>query len=176
MAVRANDIQEVKGIKVLHIRGTKTKNADRLVPIPLDFLAYVEKVSPGGFDLFSCKSTGDLHNENTYRALLKSLRREMNIAMGARIYRNKLIEPLPLAKDFTPYMLRHTYCTDLKKAGVPLGIAKDYMGHSTIELTANIYSHCDDDTLLAGASYLGITPEGVSGGVSLKGCKRVQNE
>lgn len=171
LAIRANDIQEVKGIKVLHIRGTKTENADRYVPVPLDFLAYVEANTPGGFDLFSCRKDGGLHNESSYRALIKSLKREMNILLGARVYRNQLVEPLPLAPDFTPYMLRHTYCTDLKKAGVPLGIAKDYMGHSTIELTANIYSHSDEDTLLAGAAYLGITPEGATKGATLKGRK-----
>ena len=171
LGVRANDIQEIKGVKALHIRGTKTVNADRYVPIPLDFMKYIEEVSPEGFDLFVQKN-GDVLNEAAYRALTKQLKKEINISMGARVYRNQLVPPLPLAKDFTPYCLRHTYCTDLKKAGVPLGIAKDYMGHADVSTTANIYSHSDDDTFLAGAKILGVvSDEGVTVGVTVKGRK-----
>ena len=45
------------------------------------------------------------------------------------------------------YMLRHTYCTNLEKAGVPINIAKALMGHSSIQMTAKIYTHFDDQTL-----------------------------
>lgn len=156
LKIRANDIRPIEDVMALHIRGTKTENADRYVPLPLDFLDFINEVSPGGFELFSARSSGEEHNEASYRSLVKSLRRNMNICMGARVYRNQLVPPLPLAEDFAPYCLRHTYCTDLKKAGVPLGIAKDYMGHADISMTANIYSHSDNDTFLAGAQYLGI--------------------
>lgn len=168
LKVRSNDIVQIEGVTALHIRGTKTKNADRYVPLPLDFLSYVNEVSPGGFNLFAEKN-GKEHTESTFRWLTHSLKRDMNIEMGARTYRNQLIPPLPLASDFTPYCLRHTYCTDLKKAGVPLGIAKDYMGHADISMTANIYSHSDTDTFLAGARCLGI--EGIPPGIPLKGSK-----
>ena len=75
----------------------------------------------------------------------------MNISMGCRMYRNALIPPFPLAEDFVPYDLRHTYCTDLQKAGVDIRVAQKLMGHSSIEVTANIYTHVDtDDIILAG--------------------------
>lgn len=156
LKIRSNDISPIEDVMALHIRGTKTKNADRYVPLPLDFLSYVNEVSPGGFNLFAERRGGGEHTEATFRWLVHCLKRDMNLAMGARTYRNQLIPPLPLAEDFTPYCLRHTYCTDLKKAGVPLGIAKDYMGHADISMTANIYSHSDTDTFLAGARCLGI--------------------
>ena len=47
------------------------------------------------------------------------------------------------------YDLRHTYCTDLKKAGVKLRDAQRYMGHSDMALTANIYTDVDEDDLLS---------------------------
>ena len=75
----------------------------------------------------------------------------MNISMGAKVYRNQLIPPLPLADDFVPYLLRHTYCTDLKKKGIDVRIAKDLMGHADIRTTANIYDHNDDDSLMEAA-------------------------
>lgn len=156
LQIRANDIQVVDDVKVLHIKGTKTENADRCVPIPLEFLSYLDSIAPRGFELYAEKASGGLHTDSSYRNLVKALKKRINVSMGARMYRNQLIPPLPLADDFTPYCLRHTYCTDLKKAGVPLSIAKDYMGHADISTTANIYTHSDDDTLLAGAEILGI--------------------
>lgn len=160
LQIRANDIQTINDVKVLHIRGTKTENADRCVPIPLDFLSYLESITPHGFELYAEKASGGLHTANSYRSLVRRLKREINLSMGARTYRNALVPPLPLADDFTPYCLRHTYCTDLKKAGVPLSIAKDYMGHADVSTTANIYSHSDDDTILVGAEILGIRKSG----------------
>lgn len=45
------------------------------------------------------------------------------------------------------YCLRHTFCSDLETAGVPITIAKVLMGHSDISVTANIYTHTNDDTI-----------------------------
>ena len=50
-----------------------------------------------------------------------------------------------LPDDLDLYCLRHTYCTDLQKAGVPINIAKELMGHSSIQITANIYTHTGSD-------------------------------
>jgi len=46
-----------------------------------------------------------------------------------------------LADDLVLYCLRHTYCTELQKAGVPINIASYLMGHADIQTTANIYTH-----------------------------------
>ena len=46
-----------------------------------------------------------------------------------------------LADDLVCYCLRHTFCTDLQKKGVPVDIAKYLMGHADIRTTANIYAH-----------------------------------
>lgn len=62
-------------------------------------------------------------------------------------YRNKLVlhgEPPELLASLVAYDLRHTYCTDLQKAGVDLKTASYLMGHADIQTTANIYSHTDD--------------------------------
>ena len=80
----------------------------------------------------------------------------MNLSMGAKTYRNELIPPLPLADDFTPYLFRHTFCTDLKKKGVDVRIASELMGHASIRTTADIYDHADDDTLMMAARQMGL--------------------
>lgn len=78
--------------------------------------------------------------ETAMRGYWSSFIRAMDIAMGATVFRNQIVES-KLAPDLTPYCLRHTYCTDLQDAGVPINIAKYLMGHSSIELTAKIYTH-----------------------------------
>lgn len=52
-----------------------------------------------------------------------------------------------LPDDLTAYCLRHTFCTDLQAAGVPINVAKDLMGHTDISTTANIYTHRVQSTL-----------------------------
>ena len=50
-----------------------------------------------------------------------------------------------------PYDLRHTFCTDMERAGVPINIASKIMGHASIAITARIYTHTGDDMItLAG--------------------------
>ena len=135
--------------RLLHIRGTKTKNADRYVPIPDDLYEVVRKVKP--FSPVAPNRRGNKHTESSLKRLIAHLKRDMNIAMGCKTYRNALIPPFPLADDFVPYDLRHTYCTDLCKAGVDVRTAQKLMGHANISVTADIYTHVDlDDIKKAG--------------------------
>lgn len=46
----------------------------------------------------------------------------------------------------TPHMLRHTFASICHAAGVDLKTSQVWMGHSTIAVTANIYTHLDADT------------------------------
>lgn len=101
----------------------------------------------------------------------RSFTRQVDLAMGAEttahghIYDPKDIDkngvPLypdddghprnghKIADDLVLYCLRHTYCTDLQKKGVPLNIAKYLMGHSDIAVTASIYTHTGADEAIA---------------------------
>ena len=84
-----------------------------------------------------------------------SFKNEMDRALGAETFRNRIIESkLPDLKDdpndppLTLYCLRHTYCTDLELMGMPINIAKELMGHSSIETTAKYYTHFTKSTML----------------------------
>ena len=151
--VKYEDVVTIDGVQFLHIRGTKTANSDRFVPIPKEVSTMLCKKRLRGCVALTEANTQ--HNAASYRRLTKRLYREMNIALGCKVVRSQLIEPLPLADDFVPYLFRHTYCTDLKKKGVDIRIAKDLMGHADIKTTANIYDHTDDDTLMIAARLLG---------------------
>lgn len=75
----------------------------------------------------------------------------MNISMRCKRYRNYLQSQCPLAEDFVPYNLRHTFCTDLQKKGVDIRTAQKLMGHSDITLTANIYTNLDNNDVISAA-------------------------
>jgi site-specific recombinase XerD len=75
----------------------------------------------------------------------------MNILLGCRVYRNQLIPPFPLRESFVPYDLRHTFCTDLARKGVDIRIAQKLMGHSSINITSDIYTHVDSQQILSEA-------------------------
>ena len=70
------------------------------------------------------------------------------------MYRNQLIPPYPLANDLCAYCLRHTFCTNLQKKGVDLRTAQYFMGHESIEMTANIYTHVDFEIIGAAAKQM----------------------
>ena len=100
-AVKYEDVTEIDGVPFLHIRGTKTKNSDRLVPIP-------EELKPilltGKTGLVAPNTAGKMHDTSSYRRMVSSLERALNISMGAEVYRNELLTH-PLADDFVPYIL-----------------------------------------------------------------------
>ena len=150
---RGYDITHVDGIPFLHIRGTKTENSDRRVPVPPYLYERLPERDP--YDVLSPNRHGRPHSLASYKRLVTHLYRDLNISMGCRTYRNALIPPYPLADDFVPYCLRHTYCTDLQKAGVDIRTAQKLMGHADIQTTANIYTHQDDETLRTAAMLLG---------------------
>lgn len=156
-----SDITMINDIPMLHIRGTKTANSDRYVPIPLHFYPRIEKTDPDA--PIAPNTVGKRHCDSTYRHLVNRLYREMNISMGCKMYRNRLVPPYPLAEDFVPYCLRHTYCTDLAKMGVDVRVAQKLMGHSSIEITADIYTHVDTSSLISAAN---IINQGVAVGVA----------
>ncbi|WP_281692945.1 tyrosine-type recombinase/integrase [Agathobaculum desmolans] len=52
------------------------------------------------------------------------------------------------------YDLRHTYCTDLERAGVPINVAAKLMGHSSVKVTERIYTHTGEDMLQRAGSQL----------------------
>ena len=156
------DIVRKDDVWLLHIRGSKTSSADRLVPIPAELLELI-KDTPR-FEWIAQNRDGNQLKAQPRARAWASFKRQLNIAMGCKLYRNALVPPLPLAPDLVPYCLRHEYCTDLARRGVDIRTAQKLMGHSSIELTANIYTNLDDQDIINVAKEL----QGISQGISLK--------
>lgn len=142
---QGRDLLQHNGVNLLHIRGTKTANADRTVPVPAELWVLISGTNP--FEYIACTRDGNKIDVSARRRIWHSYCRQINIAMGCRVYRNELIPPYPLAADIVPYCLRHEYCTDLARNGVDIRIAQRLMGHSDIKLTANIYTNLQNDDI-----------------------------
>lgn len=108
---------------VLHIRGVKTSLADRYVPIPTVLKEFLPEVEPEEYVFKSIEGlapTTEAHRAKTW-IKFKKLMTEVH---GS-----------PVRKEVVPYSFRHTYCTSLQDAGVPLNIIKQLMGHSNLNTT-----------------------------------------
>lgn len=92
------------------------------------------------------RSSGKNANRPELKTMLEfvwnSFAKELDLHMGAETQDGKIIHHA-IAPDLTLYCLRHTFCTDLQRGGVAINIAKELMGHSSIAVTADIYTHRD---------------------------------
>ena len=140
--------------KLVFIDGTKSGNAPRYVPVPQKLLGEIQALKIGPFDYLLTTQRGTMLNKEAIRRRWKAIKRAMHIEMGGNIYRNQVVAPYMVADDLVPYCLRHTYCTDLQDAGVPINVAKELMGHSDISLTAKIYTHYTETSLNNAAELL----------------------
>ncbi len=103
----------------VHVRGTKSKKADRYVVRPEALI----------FDLRG-KSPSDRVFVNRHG---KSLTRDDLRRIWASFKDGLALQ------DVTLYTLRHTYGTRAQKAGVPIDVLADLMGHEKIETTRKYY-------------------------------------
>lgn len=124
LALQWNDIKdgEISVTKSMtqkgEIKEPKTKSGIRTVPIP-DCFPLTGRPS---FDRVVPTSHNNIHVE--WRKLQKQV---------------------PTA--YPLYCLRHTYCTNLERKGVPLNIARQLMGHANIQTTYKIYTHRNEESI-----------------------------
>ena len=129
------------------IKDPKTEAGNREVPIPDIFITDLKEAQGSPFAPFVTQTTRrKVHTETSFYKQWKSFKRSMDIANGAKVFRNE-ITLSTIAPDLDPYCLRHTFCTDLEDAGVSLNVASKLMGHSNIAITAKIYTHTTAKTI-----------------------------
>ena len=149
---KGSDMKTIEGRHMLHIRGTKTGNSDRLVPIPAELYDLIRKTPKkehiAAFDGGRKIEYGSRHS------VWKLFWNECNRQMGCRTYRGKILEPYLYPKDLSPYCLRHEYCTDLARKGIDIRMAQKLMGHASIQMTANIYTNFSQADILSAADIL----------------------
>lgn len=145
------------------IKAPKTAAGVRDIPIYAALLPKLRAARGEPFAPVFPTRAGKRQDADSLHRLWKNFLRELDLYMGAEVYRNQIVKSV-VAADLTPYCLRHTFCTDLQRAGVPINVAKELMGHADIQTTANIYTHRDQDTLHGSMAILDGTAGGNSGG------------
>lgn len=154
--LRPSEATRIKGEDVdynrrfIHVRGTKTENADRYVPIPDKLrLPVVEK------DEYILTGKNGAMTKNARRRAWQKIVRRMNIEMGCEVNKKgRVIPPYKVADDLVPYCLRHNYATMLQEAGVDIGVASNLLGHANTATTSRIYTHYNTKSLVSAKSKL----------------------
>ena len=118
----------------------KSKSGIRDIPVPTYLAERLNKLGKKQDEFICTSAQGHPLTKTSQKRLWQKFKRLMDIENGAEVYRNSIVKST-LADDLRPYFYRHTYCTDLRDAGVPITVAKDLMGHSDIRITAQIYTH-----------------------------------
>lgn len=131
------EIKEVKGKK-----NKKGKETERTIPIPAELAGPLRelKKKKRGMYVFPPAESDGMMTKTNLRRMWHTIRREVDIAMGAELYRNQIIKHV-FDQDVSAYYLRHTCCTHWFEMGLDLKTVQYLMGHSDIKTTANIYMH-----------------------------------
>ena len=110
----------------------KSKAAHRTIPIPKPLAKILKQTPHKGLFVIVPPHCGEM--------TLMSYRR--------------MWEHVTKAVDFDvhSHMLRHTYATSLYRAGIDLKTAQYLLGHSDIKMTAEIYTHIQQDKLTSAAA------------------------
>lgn len=118
----------------------KTKTSIREIPLTPDIIKFVEaqkhfwgfKVTNINGYLF-CDEKGNPLKEDTIkyeiRQVIKKIRQD-----GKEF------------PDITPHVFRHTFATRAIEEGMPPQVLKTIMGHSSLAITMDLYSHVMEDT------------------------------
>ncbi|MHD0383187.1 site-specific integrase [Staphylococcus simulans] len=118
---------------LIHIRGTKTKTSDRLIPISSESKKHIMK------RIYELPRTLDDHIFNTGTGIISNT--AVTKTMRRFLTKNNL-------GRYTLHALRHTHASVLLKEGFPIQYISKRLGHADIKTTLDTYSHLLDEQKL----------------------------
>lgn len=132
------------GYECAHISKTKTAKGIRYIPITdkiissLTRLIDKSKINPvvnnidGYTDFIAIKPNGRFHSCYSIESVFRKLSKAYNTA-----------NPDDPIEYLSPHVLRHTFCTNMAKAGMDVKNLQYIMGHASVNVTLNVYTHSD---------------------------------
>jgi integrase len=115
------------------VGGTKSAAGVREVPIPTTLSTVLKEHRKSPFSLV-CEQRNGYHTKSSLRKMWASIKTLVSQELGYEF-------------TYRLYDIRHTYCTNLEKQGVPINIASRLMGHSDISITSKIYTHASEEAI-----------------------------
>ena len=114
------------GLGTVHLPGTKTISSDRIIELNYDDIEHVKK---------------------WYHSQPKKLNRKLfeisnNAAMKSF---KKALKDIGVEEHRRIYSLRHTHCSYLISKDIPIEYISKRLGHSSIKMTLEVYSHLLDE-------------------------------
>lgn len=110
----------------------KSKAAHRTIPVPAPLTEILKATPHKGLYVITPPRGGEM-TLMSYRRMWVHVTKAVNF-------------------DVHSHMLRHTYATSLYRADIDLKTAQYLLGHSDIKMTAEIYTHIQQDKLTSAAS------------------------
>lgn len=130
----------------------KTAAGNRQIPIPDKLLKTLKEYMRENANLYLfTMQNGEPMSKSSFRRFWENILDKLNIAAGGDKFsrpdlaKDKNAKPLKIiASDITPHIFRHTYATNLYYAGIDVKTAQTLLGHSSIQMTMDIYTHLDE--------------------------------
>lgn len=133
----------------------KSKAAYRKLPIPPLLLAHLRALPHKG-DFVCHRADGEAHSASSYRRAWEDITEQeikpvtyksnrtgepvtRELAAGDKVPYRRAVACLDF--HLTPHILRHTYITELFLSGADVKTVQYLAGHSSVQITLNIYTH-----------------------------------
>lgn len=134
-----------------HIKNSpKTSAGNRSIPLPTKLLSELQEyiAHTRNIYLFTMKN-GEPMSKSSFRRFWYNILDKMNVAAGGDEFSRSDTAIRLIAKDVTPHIFRHTYATNLYYAGIDVKTAQRLLGHSSIQVTLEIYTHLDAEVSIS---------------------------
>lgn len=109
---------------------TKTDSGTRTIPIPQQLFPVLKDYCKNRVGIMFLSEYGNYIGTSTFRKRWLQFLKKLEKENGE-----------PVAEDITPHMFRHTYASDLYKAGIDIKTAQYLLGHKDIKTTLDTYTH-----------------------------------
>ena len=110
------------------IGDTKTEESQREIPIDPRLYEYLNPIIGDGY-IFG-KDGKPISSESVFRKMWRSVKETIDV------------------HGMTPYVGRHTFATNMSRAGIPIKTAMAIMGHKDERMLLRTYTHVDGSDLL----------------------------
>lgn len=110
---------------------TKTEAGNRILPISAPLYPVLEEYCENVTGYLFLTSSGCFYRTHVFQQFWQGILDKMKAANDNR----------PIADDITPHIFRHTYASDLYKAGYDIKAAQYLLGHTDIATTLDTYTH-----------------------------------